>query len=236
MSEPNETPGKSGTDDKTVTISEAELEALKAQSERLKKLDGIAAEAELANAEAYLEVLEDETVTLRRQLQSSAKPTDDQPPDKKPDPPAKVPEPNDEISKEMSRLFQSTSQATIESQMANYRVIEITKPEEERHTYTRAELEKILKSDGPVVASLMNTKPELERNMFAAAAYVLDIHNGKLPGKTTDDRLNGSTAASLNPGSRAAKAAEEKVKNEVEDAKNKIRDSIAPVRGGYTGD
>lgn len=239
MPEPNNTPDKSGMEDQNeVTISKADLEALKANDARLKKLDSIAAEAELQTAEEYLEVLEDETVTLRRQVQSTAKPIEpDNSDPEKPEKPEKSDKPvvDESFTKEISRLDRASSQAAIESHMANYRVIEISKPEEQRHSYTRDQLEKVLQNEGPVVASLMQKKPGLERNMFAAAAYLLDVQSGVMPGKTTDDKLNGT--ANLNPGSRAAKPpANDKAEDQVKQAQAEIRDRIAPSVGGYTGD
>ena len=177
-----------------VQISKAELEALQVKASRIDDLDRVAREAELDNAEAYIDTVE---AIAYDKIDGKATESPATPEEPKSTPPA--PAGLSEAEKAMlENTNRSSSAALITSQYLEFNFEQSKLEEGERTTHSRDDLMKVV--SGPEGALALRLAPKFNGNLIAAANHILNVDKGipaaREAGAATAAALENSKATS----------------------------------------
>ena len=173
-------------------IDRTEYERLKTNDERLTRLDELAGE-QFGTAEDYIVALEDsEREHLEKQQEPAKKPPATQP--------VARPQATAPATPEMD---QRTLDAIVRSHRTEFRVDQRDLPEDQRSTYSEAELMKVCREQGPLVARV---SVSVGGNMFAAATKILNVEKGTVAKAVADGRAEGAATEKVKSDAAASMA------------------------------
>ena len=155
----------------TPTISETELENLKAESATMKQLNE---DAQALGYNSHTEYVAELERTRYNEIKDEGKKADVVDDKKEPEKPAPTP-----VATETPPPDPLAVHAVLEAQYAVYRQLQSELPKEQRSEYSRKDLLTVIQGPKGLTIQGLITDPEFDGNTFMAAKYLLDIPKSK---------------------------------------------------------
>lgn len=213
-----------------VTIDRAELETLRQQSEQFGKIAARAKEADYEDAGQYTTDLEAELQRFyAKEEEMNAQP--EAKPEVKPKEQSTV-----GLSDEQLKMIQANdlraAQAFLQSQKTEYKLAQMSLPEEKRTNITDNELLKVI-NDRNLQPLVRNLAGKFDGNVYAAAAHYLTVAQGieaaRQEGKDTQAAIEAAVgSASLGTGGKVADVSNKSAEEKAAEFNKQAADDIAP--------
>ena len=228
-------PDEGGSDNPDqVTIDRAELETLRQQSEQFGKIAARAKEADYEDVTQYTSDLETELQRFyAKEEEMNAQP------EAKPEVKSEV-KPKEQstvgLSDEQLKMIQANdlraAQAFLQSQKTEYKLAQMSLPEEKRTNITDNELLKVI-NDRSLQPLVRNLAGKFDGNVYAAAAHYLTVAQGieaaRQEGKDTQAAIEAAVgSASLGTGGKVADVSNKSAEEKAAEFNKQAADDIAP--------
>jgi len=218
-----------GNQSDKITVDQAEFNQLQAAKKFHDDMVQRAADMDMEDPLEYVDAIE--AIANKRVIE------DTQSPDKLPEKTSeKKPETPQGMSEEDRNLIiqarMESAQAKLSSDWALYLSGQSAMKEEDRSTFDRTTLFKIIKNEGDLVAKLA---PKFDGNLFAAADHILSVTDTDAKAKirqaaanSAAAKANAASSADIGSGGRTAEAHETSPGQKAQDELKRRQDSIFP--------